>query len=85
MLCISGLDGKDSRGASFLGGSFPLPYLPETQQVGFERVLSSAQLSSDEKTTQMRNARPTTDEITIAEASSAAKSYLDMILRSIQA
>jgi len=85
VLCISGLNGKDSRGASFLGGSFPLPYLPETQQMGFERVLSNAQPSSNEKTPHTRNARPTTDEIMIAEASSAAKSYLDMILRSIQA
>lgn len=83
VLCIPGLKGRDNSGASFLGGSFPLPYSPASRQVDFDRVIVDTQARNTGG--EAVHARPTTDQTTIAEASSSAKGYLNTILRGIQA
>jgi hypothetical protein len=85
LLCLPALAGPSDVGVSFLGGGFPLPYMPETRQVGFERRYLDTHTGQSSESAHLQRSRPAVDESKVADASTAAKGYLNTVLRGIQA
>lgn len=85
LLCVPALAGSNGVGVSFIGGAFPLPHVPETRQVSFERMLLERDIGRSNRNVRTSSTRLITDEIKVADASTATKAYLDVILQGVQA